>query len=712
MKRTWKDIIAILILTSIIGAYFFRLFYPEPKLIVTPDFGRSDAWHFSFSTKVSLSRALKENSLPLWEPLIGGGFPLFAEGQVGALFPSNLLLFRLFSPVLAYNIALVVAFIMLAWGMYLYLRILKRSIWGAAFGALVLSFSGLPVLQLPHITLLQGFSLMPLILWAGFRGNPWLLAVLLAFQIFAGFPQATFLTLITVYFQSVYLSFRQRSAKPLTSLLIGTFLGVGMGAAQLLPSYEFLTQIGGSKGFDYFTASYFSFPPSHIVTFLSPFALGNPKLGTYAPFYRASGSIFWENTAYMGIIPLVLAFGYIVFIRSSWKTFWLTTFGGSLVLALGKYAPTYLLFALWPFTLFRVPSRFLWITSLALSVMSSFGFDAMPRKRWLRIAVLIFSVTQLVLTWRHYHLFGAAETWTTKGALVTSLPQDARILTPDVGIRYTKAFEKGWVDPTPYEKLRVVPMPDSNIISRVASLQAYAGRFLWRNTITESLILSTMDVGEHETTISAAAKKNLSLYGVTSIILTDPVRITDNPDAVSRFRLVSQASAAATVKETTAVIQNSGFNPKISTVLASHDVASNTKLSEITHRARTNGQEGRITMVMDTPIRSVLSVEGGNQSSILVSTDSYYPGWKALVDGEQTTIYPANISQRAIVIPPGDHTVEFVYEPQSLRLGSVISIISVLLITGLAGYRRFAEVFRTAKITRRHSFDHPHNRKG
>jgi hypothetical protein len=61
------------------------------------------------------------------------------------------------------------------------------------------------------------------------------------------------------------------------------------------------------------------------------------------------------------------------------------------------------------------------------------------------------------------------------------------------------------------------------------------------------------------------------------------------------------------------------------------------------------------------------------QDAILVLADSYYPGWKAYVDGQETTILRANQFFRAIVLPKGVHGVEFRYEPWSFRLGCLIS---------------------------------------
>jgi len=62
------------------------------------------------------------------------------------------------------------------------------------------------------------------------------------------------------------------------------------------------------------------------------------------------------------------------------------------------------------------------------------------------------------------------------------------------------------------------------------------------------------------------------------------------------------------------------------------------------------------------------------RSAYLIMADTYYPGWKALVDGKERKIYKANYIQRAVYLEPGEHTVEFVYFPLSFKVGLWISI--------------------------------------
>ncbi|GAB4353650.1 MAG: hypothetical protein Kow0099_37910 [Candidatus Abyssubacteria bacterium] len=69
--------------------------------------------------------------------------------------------------------------------------------------------------------------------------------------------------------------------------------------------------------------------------------------------------------------------------------------------------------------------------------------------------------------------------------------------------------------------------------------------------------------------------------------------------------------------------------------------------------------------------------------SLLVLTDSYFPGWKVYLDDIERPIWRANSLFRAVEVPPGDHTVNFEYRPTSVRWGLSISLATLVL--ALAG---------------------------
>jgi hypothetical protein len=84
-------------------------------------------------------------------------------------------------------------------------------------------------------------------------------------------------------------------------------------------------------------------------------------------------------------------------------------------------------------------------------------------------------------------------------------------------------------------------------------------------------------------------------------------------------------------------------------------------------------------------------VESGGKG-YLVLLDSYYPGWRATLDGSHVEIRRANYAFRAVEVPPGKHIVEFRYRPISFYLGCLITIITLFVGTGVwFGARRSGE---------------------
>ena len=69
-----------------------------------------------------------------------------------------------------------------------------------------------------------------------------------------------------------------------------------------------------------------------------------------------------------------------------------------------------------------------------------------------------------------------------------------------------------------------------------------------------------------------------------------------------------------------------------------------------------------------------------DKNAILFLSDNYYPGWNATVDNKKSEILRADYTFRAVVVPSGKHTVEFVYDPQSFNIGIYSFLGGIILI--------------------------------
>jgi hypothetical protein len=69
-----------------------------------------------------------------------------------------------------------------------------------------------------------------------------------------------------------------------------------------------------------------------------------------------------------------------------------------------------------------------------------------------------------------------------------------------------------------------------------------------------------------------------------------------------------------------------------------------------------------------------------DRDSFLVFSDSWFPGWRAWVDGREVKVYRTDGVVKGIVVPGGEHEVRFEYDPISYRIGLVLVFLGIVLV--------------------------------
>jgi hypothetical protein len=95
------------------------------------------------------------------------------------------------------------------------------------------------------------------------------------------------------------------------------------------------------------------------------------------------------------------------------------------------------------------------------------------------------------------------------------------------------------------------------------------------------------------------------------------------------------------------------------------------------------------------PNHLVYTSNNTNDGFAVFSEVYYENGWIATIDGKETPIYRVDYTLRGLHIPAGKHTIEFKFEPQVVKTGSMITLFSsigmVLLIIGGVYFERKRE---------------------
>src|SRR6266511_614091 len=152
------DVVALAVLAAAIALVYW------PVALGVGIYAESDTLTFFYPVFATLHAALRAGELPLWTPYMFGGFPLFAEGQIGALYPPSLVAALLPSPVEGFLALRIFHIGVAVLGTYVFARTVGASWLGATVGALAFGLGSFVVGQQHHANLLAATVWLPWIL--------------------------------------------------------------------------------------------------------------------------------------------------------------------------------------------------------------------------------------------------------------------------------------------------------------------------------------------------------------------------------------------------------------------------------------------------------------------------------------------------------------------------------------------------------------------
>jgi hypothetical protein len=370
--------------------------------------------------KTELARSLASGQLPFWSDRFGLGVPLVAESHVAAFYPLNWLFYSLWNVGTAYRIALWLHSIALVVTTFAFARTLGIGRAGSALAAAGFALCGFQAVHAVHEPFYHAMPYLPLCLLLANRyaatGRPaWLAALALAWgtQITLGHFQIQMwtggLALLVGGWRAVFSGEKPWRPVWIAGLVAGLAWGAAIAGVQLRLTWE-LTGVAGFIRPPNLLSNYL-FPPAHWAQFALPEVfLGRPS-GAGDVYWGRHGTTPAEACAYVGVIPLILAFvGLVAAPRdralAPWR--WVTPLSLALATMPGWWPDGFFMFLQLPgLGWFRAPARYTLLTSLGLALLAGRGLDrSITARRFWRGLALAIAVGATAWAWSIHWALG------------------------------------------------------------------------------------------------------------------------------------------------------------------------------------------------------------------------------------------------------------------------------------------------------------------
>lgn len=262
--------------------------------------------------------------------------------------------------------------------------------------------------------------------------------------------------------------------------------------------------------------------------------------------------------------------------------------------------------------------------------------------------------------------------------LLFRLGMDPQVWQPDQGdgVLFTVSMEENgrnrtlfsrWVDPKNNPE-------DRRWIDGMVDLSPYLGQPITLTLSTspgDSLEWDWAGWGALRLAASPQAPPDRSFSSQFELVYDGEAKVYENRDAFPRAFIVHRAIPAATQNAAVTLMKQQDFDPSTSAVIEGD--LPDEQMASLAGSPLVDGSSVEITSYDNSRVELLARME---TAGLLILGDTYYPGWKAYLDGEQVPIYPSDLTLRSVFVPAGEHELKFVFSPGSFKLGLPITFAS------------------------------------
>jgi hypothetical protein len=686
-----KNVFTVLFLVIVTVCFFWPLLFGG-KILFFGDI----SLYFTPLLHLQQKAMIENGQIPLWNPRILCGTPFVGNPQSWPLYPTSLLLY--WFP--AEKLAGIMGAIQIFWaavGTFCFLLARGRSRTASLLSAIAWGFGGALVSKMQFPNMIQTASWLPWLLLAAelvlnrpTMARSVVLGLVVGLGLLAAHPQ---MFLLQFYLGFAWVLWRLGQMKHgrrrrFVFLLVGFLFGMGLAAAQLLPTLE-LVRHSVRPDLPLAKANRFILPPYAILTnFLAPDFYGNPA--SFDNPYVGRGN-FWEPCCYVGLLPFLLfVYGSVGRVRESETRFWSVVAFIGIWLAVGRDAGLFVFaFHVVPgLNRFHDAARFLFPATFAVACLAAVGWDHLLRFSALSvrrkgivaaIMVLLTMVDVIKFAQTLNPTMDAAEFQSALASRPMPSASEGRLFQTDEG-----EIWGAFVSYRTYEAL-------SSRKERTAFLQSLApnlsmmGR--WRDASGyEPVRLASVDALWAPIQDAARHRVLDSTGGVLDAFSIDTLADWNRVSGTAHLKIRPQAKVG---RASRAQFWTDWRRVKSSSdavrIILKTEWDGVPLLESSADPKPPHGQNASKSLTLPVTDFNVDFVEVNlpvlHPAGLVVLSDALYPGWIVTVDGIKSEPLCVNGAFRGVLVRENSSVVRWTFDPVPWRLGLFISLLTVGIMT-------------------------------
>lgn len=663
----------------------------------------------------------KKLNLPTWNSYSFSGTPNLANFQSAVFYPFNILFFIIPFEI-SWSFFILLQPLLAAIFMFYFLKNLKLDDYSSFLGGLVFAFSGFFVMWLEWGTVLHTAIWLPLILlstdkisanlnnrkkiltWSG------ILIFAVASSLFAGHLQIFFYLII---FSLIYVLARIWQSKKKGKLSIVLFLSFAISLVitlpQLVPTLKFISLSGRELDQLVWQKEGWFVPIQQLIQFIIPDFFGNPTTLNYWGTWN-----YGELTGFAGIVAIVLSIFAVLFRRDKKTIFFFTVVIISIFFAVSNPISKIPFILSIPFISTAQPTRLLFLTGFSISVLAALGLNYLilkgrlkqiiiplimigivfvltfiflqlqinnnsnvvnylVAKRNMIFPVAIFGACSFILisyllinkkfkkylllllmvlvvielfrfSWK-FNTFSKKEYLYPETSSIKFLEKnignfriattDSRVLAPNFSIMHGLSSVEGY-DPLYIERyaelIAAINRNEPNIkppfgFNRIIRIENFSSNLVDLMGVKYVLSLSDMNVAGYEKVFEEGQTK-----------------IYENDEVLPRTFFVKELKFAQNKNDVIKMMFDPDFIPIDQAVVEE-------KVNEDFSKGKANvAKYSNEEIIIETENKGI---------GFLVLTDTFYPSWRARINGRAVKIYKTDFNFRGVIVPPGKNEVVF-----------------------------------------------------